>query len=59
MSNPRFQLLSKILLGSALLMVLLGLYFLLAKQNVVVGSVLLLVAVSDVVLALVFARKTT
>jgi hypothetical protein len=59
MSNPRFQLLSKILLGSALLMVLLGLYFLLARQNVVIGSVLLVVAVSDVVLALVFARKTT
>jgi hypothetical protein len=59
MSNPRFQLLSKILLGSALLMALLGLYMLFAKANVVAGSVLLLVAVSDVVLALVFARKTT
>jgi hypothetical protein len=59
MANLRFQLLAKVLLGSALVMALLGLYVLLAQRNTVVGIVLLVVAVSDVLLAVVFARRAS
>jgi hypothetical protein len=59
MANLRFQLLAKVLLGSALVMALLGLYMLLAQRNTVVGIVLLVVAVSDVLLAVVFARRAS
>ena len=59
MANPRFQLLAKVLLGSAVVMFLLGLYFLLVQEQVMVGSVLLVVAVTDVVMALVFSRRAT
>lgn len=59
MSNPRLQLLARVLLGSAVVMLLLGLYFLLVLQQVVIGAVLLVVAVTDVVMALVFSRRAT
>jgi len=59
MRNPRYELLSKALLGSALMMLLLGLYFLLAQQNFVVGGALLAVAVVDVGVAMAFARRST
>ena len=57
MANPRSQLVAKILLGSALIMGALGAYFLLVRQNTAVGSVLLIVAVSDVALAVVFSSR--
>jgi len=59
MSHPPYQLLSKVLLGSALLMLLLGLYFLFAMGNALVGGALLAVAVMDVGVAVLFARKSS
>jgi hypothetical protein len=59
MSNPRYQLISKVLLGSALVMLLLGLYLMLAMGNTVVGLTLIVVAVADVTVATVFARRST
>lgn len=58
MSNPRHQLLSKAMLGSALVMLLLGLYFLFAMGNTVVGAALIAVAVADVAVAIVFAKQS-
>ena len=57
MANMRTQLVAKLLLGSALIMGALGVYFLVARQNTAVGSVLLIVAVSDVVLAVIFSSR--
>jgi dolichol kinase len=57
MSNPRFALLARLLLGSTLIALLLGLWFLFAEANVVVGVVLLVVAAGDLVAALLFSRK--
>jgi hypothetical protein len=59
MHNPRSALLAKTLLGSALLMLLLGLYFLLAARQVMVGAVLLAVAVVDVGVAVLFSRRSS
>lgn len=59
MRNPRYELLSKALLGSALMMLLLGLYFLFAQENFVVGGALIAVAVMDVGVAVLFARRSS
>jgi len=58
MSNPRYQLLSKAMLGSALVMLLLGLYFLFAMGNALVGGLLIAVAVVDVGVAVVFSKQS-
>jgi hypothetical protein len=58
MTNPRNQLLSKVMLGSALVMLLLGLYFLFAMGNVMVGGALMVVAVVDVGVAVVFSKQS-
>jgi hypothetical protein len=57
MSHPPYQLLSKVMLGSALVMLLIGLYFLFAMGNMLVGGALIAVAVMDVGVAVVFSRK--
>ncbi len=59
MSHPPYQLLSKVLLGSALVMLLIGLYFLFAMGNMLVGGALIAVAVMDLGVAVVFARKSS
>lgn len=45
------------LLGSAALLALLGVYFMAARQNYVVGGLIMFVAVSDVGLAMFFSRR--
>ncbi|HMS04107.1 MAG TPA: hypothetical protein PKE51_14080 [Gemmatimonadaceae bacterium] len=57
MSNPRLALVARILLGTALLMIVAGLYFLFVQQNTTVGAVLLAVGVGDVVGAIVLSRQ--
>lgn len=57
MSNPRLALVARILLGTALLMMVAGLYFLFVQQNTLVGAVLLAVGVGDVVGAIVLSRQ--
>lgn len=59
MSNPRYQLLSKAMLGSALVMLLLGLYFLFAMGNALVGGALIAVAVVDVGVAVMFSKQSS
>lgn len=58
MSNPRYQLLSKAMLGSALVMLLLGLYFLFGMGNALVGGALMAVAVVDVGVAVMFSKQS-
>lgn len=59
MSHPPYQLLSKVLLGSALVMLLIGLYFLFAMGNTLVGGALIAVAFMDAGVAMVFSRKSS
>lgn len=58
MSNPRYLLLSKVMLGSALVMLLLGLYFFFAMGNAMVGGALIAVAVVDIGVAVVFSKQS-
>jgi hypothetical protein len=58
MSNPRYQLLSRAMLGLSLVMLLLGLYFLFSMGNVMVGAALLVVAVVDVGVAVAFSKQS-
>ena len=57
MSNPRLALVARILLGTALLMIGAGLYFVFVQQNTTVGAVLLAVGVGDVIGAIVLSRQ--
>lgn len=57
MSTQRFRMLSLVLLCSALGLALLGAYFMMAKQNYVVGGLIMFVALSDVGLAMFFSRR--
>lgn len=45
------------LLCSALVLALLGVYFMMARQNYVVGGLIMFVALSDVGLAMFFSRR--
>lgn len=59
MSNQGlFKTMSITLIVSALVLALLGVYFMVARQNYVVGAVIMLVALSDVGLAMFFARRS-
>lgn len=57
MSNARFRLVSRLLLLTGVIMALIGAYFLLATNNFVVGVALVAVAVSDIAMAMAFARR--
>ncbi len=57
MANPRAGLIAKLLLVSAAVMAAMGVYFLLVLQNTMVGAILLVVAIGDVAIALVFSRR--
>jgi hypothetical protein len=57
MTNPRFALVARLLLGTALAMVVAGLYFLLVADNTLVGAVLLVAGAGDVVAAIVMSRQ--
>jgi hypothetical protein len=57
MLNQRFRMLSIMLLCSALVLALLGVYFMMARQNYVVGGLIMFVALSDVGLAMFFSRR--
>jgi len=57
MNQPRTSLMSKILLVTALVTLLLGLYFLLADGNTVLGGALIAVSLTDAALAAVVSRR--
>lgn len=57
MANPRAGLIAKVLLVSAGVMAALGVYFLLVLHNTMIGAVLLVVAIGDVAIALVFSSR--
>ncbi len=57
MATPRFALVSRVLLITGIVMALLGAYFLLATDNFIVGVALVVVAISDIAMSVVFARR--
>jgi hypothetical protein len=57
MSQPGKSLMSIVLLGTALVTLLLGLYFLLADGNTVLGGALIAVSLTDAALAAIVSRK--
>ena len=57
MATSRNRLVSTILLVTAAATGLIGLYFLLVREDTRLGAILLVVAVSDLGMAMVFARK--
>lgn len=57
MATSRHRIVTITLLSTAAITGLLGLYFLVVKENVSLGAILLVVAVSDVAFALFFLRK--
>jgi uncharacterized membrane protein HdeD (DUF308 family) len=57
MTNPRSSIIARVLLITAVVMIVTGLYFVFVKENVVVGAVLLAAGVGDIVGAIVMSRQ--
>jgi hypothetical protein len=57
MTNPRSSIIARVLLVTAVAMIVAGLYFVFVKEKVVVGAVLMAAGVGDVIGAIVISRQ--